>query len=126
MARVRNVDPWFGQKLFSYLTGDAKIREDAITSNIQRIYWTALIMSIGNLSAAHSFLTHKEPILAQEILWRKYIIRANFVLAFCSVVLWLIARHLRRGTVSLKIRSGFQYFVVFFVLGSGILLSYLD
>lgn len=98
----------------------------AIDPSIQRIYWTAPALVVGNFLAAVGFLMQPIPQDPVAFLWRESIIKTNFIISFLSLMIWFGTLNIRKNKVKEKTKITFLYGVVTYVLAVGIILSTID
>ena len=91
--------------LASRRAADREITKDAIAATLQRIFWTAPVMAVGNFLAALGFWFQEEPTGATEVLWRELIIRTNFLVSVISCGVWILIWIVKGRKASLKIQT---------------------
>ncbi|NMB02723.1 MAG: diguanylate cyclase [Firmicutes bacterium] len=116
----------FRRWLRNNLCVEEKTRKVALAASIQRIFWTAPIMAVGNFLAGLTFWLQNEPTMAREILWRELIITTNFLVSAISLIFFLVAWRVRQHDISDRVRKVFLYSVVIYVLGVGLIISLID
>lgn len=116
----------YRSKTTALMRANAAIAGEAAKVNLQRIYWTAPVMALTLLGIAvfHAFLQDvTSPVLS---VWRRRAMLANFSISAGAFMQWIIAAWLRRRRDSTGALLVFQYIVVVFVLGSGIVNAIID
>ena len=112
--------------LASRRAADREITKDAIAATLQRIFWTAPVMAVGNFLAALGFWFQEEPTGATEVLWRELIIRTNFLVSVISCGVWILIWIAKGRKASLKIQTILVYTVVAYVLAIGLGIALID
>lgn len=110
----------------SRLAVDREIEKDATPATVQRIFWTAPVMAVGNFLAALGFWFQEEPTGATEILWRELIIKTNFLVSVLSCGVWILTWIVKRRKASLRIQTILTYAVVAYVLAIGLGIALID
>ncbi len=105
---------------------DREITPDAISVTVQRIFWTAPVMAVGNFLAAMGFWFQEEPLGATEILWRQLIIKTNFLVSVVTLGVWILTWIVKRSEASLRIQKFLVYGVVAYVLSIGLGITLID
>ncbi len=116
----------YRSKITAAMRANAAIEAEAGKANLQRIYWTAPVMTLTLLGVGvfHAFTRDAtSPVLG---IWRRQAMLANFLISVGSLLLWFVAAWLRRRQDHVRALRCFQYSVVAFVLASGIVNSIID
>lgn len=117
-------------RMRSYLSSarslEGEIAQYAIHATVQRIFWTAPVMAVGNFLAALGFWLQDAPLGTTEILWHELIIKTNFLVSAVNVAFWILTWIIRRNKASFRIQKTLVYGVVAYVLAIGLGLSLVD
>lgn len=105
---------------------DRGMEELATAASVQRIFWTAPVMALGNLLAAVSFWLNMGSPVGTELIWRQLIIVTNFSVSVISALIWLLAWQMRRRVPGVRESKLFVYAVACYVLAVGLVISLID
>lgn len=121
-VRYRLAQRW----LRNNYSADEKTRDVALTASIQRIFWTAPLMAVGNFLVALTFMFQNKPTSDPALLWNELIITTNLSVSMISLMIWGIAWKIKRGKASEQSRKVLLYAVVAYVLAVGLIISLVD
>jgi diguanylate cyclase (GGDEF)-like protein len=103
-----------------------EIKGDALEATVNRIFWTAPVMAVGNFLAGLGFWFQELPTGATEILWRELIIKMNFLVSMGSLVIWILTCLVKKKQASVKVQTILVYSVVTYVLSIGLGIAVID
>jgi len=105
---------------------DRDLTPAAIFATVQRIFWTAPVMGVGNLLVALGFARSSESSVAIEALWRELIIKTNFLVSLISFGIWVVAWRVKKRPAGSRSQFIFVPFVVVYVLAVGMGIALVD
>lgn len=105
---------------------DQELKDQAIAASVQRVLWTAPVLSLGNFLVALSFRLRNVPHGGRELLWRNLISGVNFTVSVISMLIWLAAWRIKGSGSSARKRALFVYGVACYVLAAGLAISLID
>lgn len=108
------------------MRGDQGMEALASSASVQRIFWTAPVMALGNFLAAVSFWLNMGSPVGTELVWRQLIITTNFSVSAISALIWFLAWQMKRRVTSVRLTKFFVYGVASYVLAVGLVLSLID